>query len=415
MTVYGADADELDALAAEFRRVADDIERGSSLLTRTISNLSWFGDVATAFMSDWTGANVPRIGLSTRFLRDAADELQRNAAQQRTASDGTTGGSGTVPDGPRAFTTRPQPVSPGQQLEAQMTANQKRLVDHIASLDANDPLRQIITERLGDGYRVLAFDPSNNYLALASPNFGSTPNVVVAIPGTGTSMWGISRDAELLHKAYGEDTAVDAALVWEPPHNLVDNINLNARERTLQTGPLGQMLDDLHATGRSVVVTGHSAGGAAVQTFFSTNPDYFDKVAGIAALAPAEVHTEFAVLAAAHGTPAIVAVHTDDPINVVHGDVHDMAGKIVADAMPGVDYLSRASYDRSLPPLLAGLPDATMPVNLIGGHDHDGYVYSFGEQIKDMFPGTEQLPDGMVRQRVVDADGTVFTVDTGTF
>ncbi len=197
------------------------------------------------------------------------------------------------------------------------------------------------------------------------------------------------------------------------PHNIPDNINLNTREQTLQSGPLGQMLTDLHGTGRSIVVSGHSAGGAAVQTFFSQNPEYFAKVDGVALLAPAEYHAEFAVAAATHGVPAVFAVHSDDPIQVVHGD--DFVGKVVAGATPGVDIVSRASYDRSLPSYLAALPDMTVPVNIIGAHDQDGYVLSFHDDITGMFPGTEQLPDGMVRQRYVDTDGTVITVDVGTF
>lgn len=96
MTVVGANADELERLAAEFRRAADDLDRDGGLMTQLLNNISWIGDVAGKFLNGWSGVQLPKIGLSTRFLREAADDLERNAREQRGASEGGTGVVGTV-------------------------------------------------------------------------------------------------------------------------------------------------------------------------------------------------------------------------------------------------------------------------------------------------------------------------------
>lgn len=95
--MYGADAAELDRLAAEFRRTADELDGEGGALTGILRRVSWLGDVATHYMGEWTGVQIPRIGLSTEFLRGAADNLHRQAEEQRQASGGSRGGhSGSV-------------------------------------------------------------------------------------------------------------------------------------------------------------------------------------------------------------------------------------------------------------------------------------------------------------------------------
>jgi len=89
--MYGADADELDRLAAEFDRAADQLDRDSGALSGILNNVSWLGDTAGRFLSEWTGFQLPKIGLSTTFLRDQARELRRQAADQRRTSSADTG------------------------------------------------------------------------------------------------------------------------------------------------------------------------------------------------------------------------------------------------------------------------------------------------------------------------------------
>jgi hypothetical protein len=93
---YGADADELDRLAAAFRLAADELDADGGQLTRLLNNVTWMGDVATRFVGDWTGVRIPQIGLSTRFLREAADVLAANAADQRHVSGAGTGSIGSI-------------------------------------------------------------------------------------------------------------------------------------------------------------------------------------------------------------------------------------------------------------------------------------------------------------------------------
>lgn len=102
MTVmYGADADELDRLAVEFIRAADELDGESVALSGILNRVSWLGDIATRYLDNWTGIQIPKINLSTQFLRDAASQLQAEARDQRSTSGGTvsSAGRGWVPPG----------------------------------------------------------------------------------------------------------------------------------------------------------------------------------------------------------------------------------------------------------------------------------------------------------------------------
>ncbi|MFT3852172.1 MAG: hypothetical protein QM733_05465 [Ilumatobacteraceae bacterium] len=85
--LYGADADELDRLAAEFVRAAEELDGEGNAITRLLNNIAWLGDVAENFFSGWTGVHLPRIGLSANALREASRGLTANAAQQREVSN----------------------------------------------------------------------------------------------------------------------------------------------------------------------------------------------------------------------------------------------------------------------------------------------------------------------------------------
>lgn len=91
MPTVGADVEELERLAFEFDRAADELDADGGQLTRLLGNVSWFGNVATRYVGNWTGVHLPRIGLSTRFLRDAAATLRQQAEQQRSASSAVGG------------------------------------------------------------------------------------------------------------------------------------------------------------------------------------------------------------------------------------------------------------------------------------------------------------------------------------
>lgn len=91
--MYGADTDELERLSAEFARVAEEIDGEANAMTGVLNRVSWIGDIATDYLGDWTGISLPKIGLSTQFLRDASENLRLQAQEQRDASTGDGGGS----------------------------------------------------------------------------------------------------------------------------------------------------------------------------------------------------------------------------------------------------------------------------------------------------------------------------------
>jgi hypothetical protein len=94
VSMHGADVQELRRLSAELTTAADELDNEGQLMTRMLNNVSWLGDVATRFLGNWTDQQLPRIGLSTRFLREAAEQLTRHADEQERAS--SAGTSGTI-------------------------------------------------------------------------------------------------------------------------------------------------------------------------------------------------------------------------------------------------------------------------------------------------------------------------------
>ncbi|MFT3852174.1 MAG: hypothetical protein QM733_05475 [Ilumatobacteraceae bacterium] len=94
--MYGADADELVRIAAEFDRTATELDGEGGTLTRFLNGIQWLGDVATSYLHQWTGVSIPRLNASTSFLREAANQLRANSAQQRAVSNANgTRGQGT--------------------------------------------------------------------------------------------------------------------------------------------------------------------------------------------------------------------------------------------------------------------------------------------------------------------------------
>jgi hypothetical protein len=106
-TLRGADADELERIAQTLRSAADELDGHAGSLTSTLRSVAWVGGVATRFGSQWSGGHRPRILSTARYVRDAAVQLDRNAAEQRLASRARAGGpGGTGGNGPTP------PVSP---------------------------------------------------------------------------------------------------------------------------------------------------------------------------------------------------------------------------------------------------------------------------------------------------------------
>ena len=100
-TLLGADADELERIAGTLRSAADELDAHAGSVTATLRSVAWVGGVATRFGSNWNGAHRPRITSTAQYVRDAAAQLDRNAAEQRRASHS---GSGGPPGGSAAPT-----------------------------------------------------------------------------------------------------------------------------------------------------------------------------------------------------------------------------------------------------------------------------------------------------------------------
>jgi hypothetical protein len=94
MVMVGADADALDAAAGELDAAAAELASSAGGLGGLLGGLAWIGQVASAFVGLWNSDYKPRLGSTAQFIEQAADELRRQARQQRDASnsDGTSSG-----------------------------------------------------------------------------------------------------------------------------------------------------------------------------------------------------------------------------------------------------------------------------------------------------------------------------------
>jgi hypothetical protein len=86
MAIVGADAAELERVASQMRRAADELDAHCRELSQQLGGLSWLGRLASGFLAAWNGQHKPHIGSTAAFIREAADKLAMNATQQREAS-----------------------------------------------------------------------------------------------------------------------------------------------------------------------------------------------------------------------------------------------------------------------------------------------------------------------------------------
>lgn len=86
MIGWGADADELERLAAMIANGADLLDGRRSTLSSHVNHAPWKGPEADRFRHDWNATHARSLVHATAFLRDAAIQLATNARQQREAS-----------------------------------------------------------------------------------------------------------------------------------------------------------------------------------------------------------------------------------------------------------------------------------------------------------------------------------------
>ena len=123
--MYGADADELEAIAAELESYDDELGHllsqgvGSVALLGLSATLNsiWAGPRASEFSGIWQSRHLLRVRDVQATLREAAADLRRNAAEQRRTSGVVKRGIVTLPDVflrpmplPMPFPLRPLPL-----------------------------------------------------------------------------------------------------------------------------------------------------------------------------------------------------------------------------------------------------------------------------------------------------------------
>ncbi len=97
--IYGADIEQLRALAKTMSQHSDKVNSLSMELGQLLSRAPWDGRDAAAFRAAWDSEHRPVLKRVAAELHSQAQELNRNADQQEKASTGATeSGSSGKPD-----------------------------------------------------------------------------------------------------------------------------------------------------------------------------------------------------------------------------------------------------------------------------------------------------------------------------
>jgi uncharacterized protein YukE len=88
---YGADIEQLRALAKTMSQHSEKMTALSMELGQLLSRTLWEGRDATAFQAAWNSEHRPLLKRVAADLQGQAKELNRNADQQDQASTGATG------------------------------------------------------------------------------------------------------------------------------------------------------------------------------------------------------------------------------------------------------------------------------------------------------------------------------------
>lgn len=100
MTLLGSDVDELRALARSLRRGHRELARIETRWARGSSSVPWWGPDAARFEHEWTGRHRVQLASVAASLESLADELDRHAGEQTSASAGDGTPSPPTPTGP---------------------------------------------------------------------------------------------------------------------------------------------------------------------------------------------------------------------------------------------------------------------------------------------------------------------------
>lgn len=99
--MYGADTEQLDGLGRRMAASADQLERIRVTVRSNLYSVRWHGGDAEHARRQWDAVNGPALTRAAHGLREGAEALRRNAADQRRASeaDGSVRRVGTLAGG----------------------------------------------------------------------------------------------------------------------------------------------------------------------------------------------------------------------------------------------------------------------------------------------------------------------------
>ena len=90
-TMYGADVAELRSLAAQFDRIAEQLDATRMTVGNAIQISAWVGPFAARFRVQWNSEHSLRVHSAAQLLRSSARTLRANADEQDRASAAETG------------------------------------------------------------------------------------------------------------------------------------------------------------------------------------------------------------------------------------------------------------------------------------------------------------------------------------
>lgn len=131
--MYGADVAELRALAAQFERTADQLDRNRMAVGSAIRISAWVGPFAATFRVQWDSEHSRRIAGAVALLRENAHRARANADAQERTSAADTGSIGSSTAGPRVLHVPAQGTAPKDVRDwwSSLTPDeQKRLINH---------------------------------------------------------------------------------------------------------------------------------------------------------------------------------------------------------------------------------------------------------------------------------------------
>lgn len=186
--MWGANSDELLRIAGLLDEQSSRLESTQNALTGKLRSAPWQGPSADRYRGRWEGADRRQLKAAAGFLRSAAEELRRHAAEQAQASGAGGTGVGISVRAPNGATS---PLAAGQRASA------SEYVEYMTGLQPGeialrqvsvDPPRYVLMLR---GLDVKSLDPAANnswtstlaeYMGIDSPYQVRIRELLASVP-----------------------------------------------------------------------------------------------------------------------------------------------------------------------------------------------------------------------------------------